>query len=134
MARQTKQPWDGERLRRLRDSAEVTQRDLAFVLQVHAKTIAAAEGDRKPIPERCEPWLEVLERAVEAFEPMREEMREASVAFIASEFNDGRAPSEPWRLFRYLGFYFGRHPVPDFWYGALALLRHRHGEKKLPWS
>jgi transcriptional regulator with XRE-family HTH domain len=124
------QSWDSERIRRLRDAAGSTQRDLAAVLQVHTKTIAAAEGGRKPIPQRCEAWLDVLERAVAAYEPIRHDMWEASVARAEDSLDANATPMEPWRLYRYLRFEYGAYPAPSFWYGAFSLLlQQRHEER-----
>lgn len=120
MRQQERAPWDGQRLRRLRDNMGVTQRDLASVLQVYTKTIAAAEGGRKPIPQRCEPWLEILERAVAIYESTRSAMRDASEAFIDDWLGDDIAPTEPRRLFRHLRVEHGVYPVPSFWHGALS--------------
>ena len=92
-------PWTGEPIRRLRDAAGFMQRDLAQLLQVHVKTVAAAEREAKLLPSRCEPWLWVLEQAAAAYEPVRIEALEVAVARAEDEARD---MVEPPRRFAYL--------------------------------
>ena len=112
--------WTGERIRRLRDDAGFTQRDLAELLQVHVKTAAAAERGAKPLPSRCEPWLWVLKQAAAAYEPLRVEALEVAAARAEDEVRD---LVEPPRLFGYLKVRgAGAHEaVLGRWYAALRL-------------